>query len=252
MNKEAEFKSSAAAVLRSVTNRQKLESYYRQISSIENISEEELRFLHQVQSILGQYQNPIKGIDDQLIREKCQNLARQLESELQSEMLSSELELIERVLSQFRRNGFFTWLLSSENSKSQYDKSTLKSLLPKNEYDVQHLLYSLFRVLFSECRTEVSHDDGYKTVRSDIYISDTTIIEVKSTTRPSMTESKLVEEICADMIRFSQKNHYFFIYDDRYLISDRDQFETVYSKNGSNSNKRVKIYVCYPYLTQLD
>lgn len=168
MNKEAEFKSSAAAVLRSVTNRQKLESYYRQISSIENISEE-LRFLHQVQSILGQYQNPIKGIDDQLIREKCQNLARQLESELQSEMLNSELELIERVLSQFRRNGFFTWLLSSENSKSQYDKSTLKIFFQK----MSMMFSTCYIVCFESCFQSAELKSAMMT---DIKLYDQTFI----------------------------------------------------------------------------
>lgn len=248
MNREDRFESMVCSSLRSVSDRESLKNYYQSlIRSTENTDDRHQKIQNQIRCILDRPSNPIKGIDDQLIREKCYTLADQLEREPVNVSADPETELVERVLKQFRKNGFLTWILQKSNSKSKYSLDTLKDMVPDNEYDVQHLLFSLFRVLFDTCRTEVSQDDGYSTVRSDIYISEKTIIEVKSTARSSMSERDLIEEICSDTIRFDQKNHYFFVYDSRRLIKDRDQFESRYSENGSNPNKMVKIFICYPY-----
>lgn len=245
MNKEENFKDEICSSLRNVADRENLKRYCQSLMKVtEETGGSYQTIVDQIQSILNQNPNQIKGIDDQLIRENCHALADRLETI----RTDPETELVERVLTQFRQNGFLTRILQRSNSKSKYCQDMLRELIPENEYDVQHLLFSLFRVLFQTCRTEVNQDDGHRTVRSDISISENTIIEVKSTTRSSLIEGKLIDEICSDIARFHQKNHYFFIYDSRSLIKDRDQFELEYSKKGKIFNKNVKIYVCYPYL----
>lgn len=105
----------------------------------------------------------------------------------------------------------------------------LANLKIKNEYDIQHLLYAYLKPLYPLARAEVSEDTGYSTVRTDIFLDAEHVIEVKCT-RATMKPKKLIEEIEADMIHYSAKNIYFFIYDKEKIIDNplvfKENYET--------------------------
>lgn len=90
-------------------------------------------------------------------------------------------------------------------------------------------------------RTEVNQDTGYATVRTDISLDSETVIEVKCT-RPSMQLGKLKEEIAADMIHYSEKNIYFFIYDKEKIIKEPQIFKKTYEKMVKEKNIHITIH----------
>lgn len=98
------------------------------------------------------------------------------------------------------------------HKKGGIQKEQLEGLKIKNEYDVQYLLYAYLKPLYPMARAEVNEDTGYSTVRTDILLDSENTIEVKCT-RKGMVLKKLVEEIEADMVHYSAKSIYFFIYD---------------------------------------
>lgn len=108
---------------------------------------------------------------------------------------------------------FLEGLIEREpHKRAGIQKEQLEMLKIKNEYDVRHLLFAYIRPLYPMARTEVSEDTGYNTVRADIALDVKNVIEVKCT-RKGMTQKKLIEEIEADMVHYSEECIYFFIYD---------------------------------------
>ena len=122
-------------------------------------------------------------------------------------------------------------------------KEQLETLKIKNEYDVQHLLFAYMRPLYPMARTEVSEDTGYNTVRVDIALDMKNVIEVKCT-RKGMYQKKLIEEIEADMVHYSAKAIYFFIYDKEKIIENPLNFKTAYEKKIVN--KQIHIIIHQP------
>lgn len=115
------------------------------------------------------------------------------------------------------------------HKKGGIQKEQLEGLKIKNEYDVQHLLYAYLKPLYPMARAEVNEDTGYSTVRTDILIGSENTIEVKCT-RKGMVLKKLVEEIEADMVHYSAKSIYFFIYDKEKLIENPYNFKKTYEE----------------------
>ena len=120
-------------------------------------------------------------------------------------------------------------------------KEQLEGLRIKNEYDVQHLLYAYLKPLYPMARAEVNEDTGYGTVRSDILLDSKNTIEVKCT-RKGMVLKKLVEEIEADMVHYSAKNIYFFIYDKEKLIDNPCNFKSSYEEKMKDKHIYIIIH----------
>ncbi len=129
------------------------------------------------------------------------------------------------------------------HKKGGIQKEHLENLKIKNEYDVQHLLYAYLKPIYPTARTEVNEDTGYSTVRTDIFLDTDQVIEVKCT-RSEMSLKKLVEEIEADMVHYSAKNIYFFIYDKAKIIKDSLVFKRTYEEKVEN--KQIHIIIHQP------
>lgn len=119
----------------------------------------------------------------------------------------------------------------------------LESLRIKNEYDIQHFLYAYLKPLYPLARNEVNEDTGYNTVRTDIWIDSENTIEVKCT-RKGMVWKKLVEEIEADMVHYSARNIYFFIYDKEKIIENPVIFKKTYEEKMIG--KQIHIIIHQP------
>lgn len=115
------------------------------------------------------------------------------------------------------------------HKKGGIQKQQLESLKIKNEYDIHHLLYAYLKPLYPMERAEVNEDTGYGTVRTDILLDSENTIEIKCT-RKGMALKKLVEEIEADMVHYSAKSIYFFIYDKEKLIQNPCNFKKTYEE----------------------
>ena len=131
----------------------------------------------------------------------------------------------------------------SPHKRAGIQKEQLEALKIKNEYDVQHLLFSYIRPLYPLARAEVSKDTGYNTVRVDITLDAKNVIEVKCT-RKDMYQKKLIEEIEADMVHYSAETIYFFIYDKEKIIENPLNFKNVYEKKVTN--KQIHIIIHQP------
>lgn len=139
---------------------------------------------------------------------------------------------------------FLEGLIEREpHKKGGIQKEQLELLKIKNEYDVQHLLFAYLRPLYPMVRAEVSEDTGYNTVRVDIVLDIKNVIEVKCT-RKGMAQKKLIEEIEADMVHYSAKNIYFFIYDKEKIIDNPLGFKKTYEKKVTN--KQIHIIIHQP------
>lgn len=185
------------------------------------------------------------GIDHQLIRTRCADLAASVLQEQNSqEPLPHPSRITEQVLASLSDEDLLQTFRIPIHKKCTLHQGLPKQLAIQNEYDVQQMLYWIFRLIFPECALELPQNDGYGGLRPDLSIAEDLIIEIKSTQRDSMTERELIEEITADMTRFSQKYHYFFIYDARRLISDRHQFISTYEGTAKKMpDKRIRIFI---------
>lgn len=153
--------------------------------------------------------------------------------------VSSDNTILMEILDNFYL--FLEGLIEREpHKKGGIRKEQLELLKIKNEYDIQHLLFAYLRPLYPLARTEVSEDTGYSTVRVDIVLDSENVIEVKCT-RKGMVKKRLIEEIEADMIHYSAKNIYFFIYDKEKIIDNPFNFKTTYEKKMSD--KRIHIII---------
>lgn len=115
--------------------------------------------------------------------------------------------------------------------RAPHGKATITQALQQieiqNEYDVQHLLYSLIKPIFPQARTETVDDIGYGGIRYDIVIDDDDLTIETKCTRAKMTERQLTEEIAADSFHYKKENVFFFIYDRYKIIRNKTAFETM-------------------------
>ena len=138
-------------------------------------------------------------------------------------------ELLYKILDQFY---LFveTFYEKEPNKRATIKREQLNELRMGNEYDVQHILFSIIRLFFTNARTEVCEDTGYAMVRSDIWIPNLdTVVEIKCS-NTSMNQKKLMEEIASDMVHYHAKIIYFFIYDKDKIIKNREAFINTYEK----------------------
>lgn len=127
--------------------------------------------------------------------------------------------------------------------RAPHGKATITQALQqieiKNEYDVQHLLYSLIKPIFPQARTETVDDTGYGGIRYDIVIADYDLTIETKCTRAKMTERQLTEEIAADSFHYKKENVFFFVYDRYKIIRNKTAFETAYSREENGKMLRT-------------
>lgn len=137
---------------------------------------------------------------------------------------------------------FLENLLEREpHKKAGIRKSTLECFKIANEYDVQHLLYAYLKPLYPMARLEVNEDTGYAAVRVDIFLDADNVIEIKCT-RKGMALKKLIEEIEADMVHYSAKNIYFFLYDKEKIIENPFNLKKAYEEKMKDKNIHIVIH----------
>ena len=137
---------------------------------------------------------------------------------------------------------FLENLLEREpHKKSGINKIQLEGFKIRNEYDVQHLLYAYLKPLYPMARLEVNEDTGYGTVRADILLDEDCAVEIKCT-RKGMSLKKLIEEIEADMVHYSEKNICFFIYDKEKIIENAFRFKKTYEEKMKDKHIHVIIH----------
>ena len=133
---------------------------------------------------------------------------------------------------------------TNPHKKATLNFNCLQGIHINNEYDLQHILYSVLKPLCNDTRLEVCEDTGYGTVRADIKIpSLNTIIETKCT-RQNMSYKKLIEEIEADIVHYKAEVIYFYIYDNEKIIKDKQNFEITFNKEFDG--KRIEVIVLQP------
>lgn len=151
------------------------------------------------------------------------------------------IEFVEQIMSDNQKdeelllvlNNFYIFLENliekKPHKKGGIKEEHLKCLKITNEYDIQHLLYAYLKPLYPMARAEVNEDTGYGTVRTDIFLDSEQVIEVKCT-RSTMRLKKLTEEIESDIVHYSAKNIYFFIYDKEKIIENPEIFKRTYEE----------------------
>lgn len=127
------------------------------------------------------------------------------------------------------------------DKRAKLTAENLQKIQIENEYDLQHILYAVLKPLFMDARKEVAEDSGIGTIRSDIRIASAdSIIEAKCT-RNNMSFKKLTEEIEADIVHYTSKFIYFYVYDKAKIIKDKYIFETNFSQIFDGKTVRVII-----------
>ena len=138
----------------------------------------------------------------------------------------------------------FTEFMDLLRNKQLHKKATLKkeclqSIEIQNEYDLQHLLYAFMKPQFQDMREEVSNDSGLSTNRVDFSVpSIDTILETKCTSQ-NMSRKALIEALEADIVHYSAKNIYFYIYDKERIIDDIYTFKRYFTRNIDNKNIKI-------------
>jgi hypothetical protein len=122
-------------------------------------------------------------------------------------------------------------------------KKDLDAIQIGNEYDVQRILYSIIRTIFTTARVEVSDDTGYKFIRYDIKIDEYDIVIEVKCTRKSMTERNLTEELGSDAFHYNADYVFFFIYDKENIIKNIDAFIRNYKRQKNEFGINVETIV---------
>lgn len=181
---------------------------------------------------------PLNAYSDRETKENMEAAKQRVISYIENILCDNEKE--EQILEIL--NNFYLFLENlierEPHKRGGIQQEQLHALKIKNEYDVQHLLYACIKLLYPMARAEVSEDTGYGTVRTDIFLDNNHVIEVKCT-RKNMSLKKLTEEIEADMIHYNAENIYFFLYDKEKIIENPMVFKKCYEEKI----KEKKVYI---------
>ena len=181
------------------------------------------------------------GYSEKDTKEKMQDAKKRVIAYLTGIMSErTDKELVIQVLENFYL--FLENLLEREpHKKSGINKIQLEGFKIRNEYDVQHLLYAYLKPLYPMARLEVNEDTGYGTVRADILLDEDCAVEIKCT-RKGMSLKKLIEEIEADMVHYSEKNICFFIFVKEKIIENAFRFKKTYEEKMKDKHIHVIIH----------
>lgn len=153
--------------------------------------------------------------------------------------------IIERILSNI--NIYLKSMYhESLHKKCTFSEDILHQIKIKNEYDIQHVLYSLLRTVFPEIRREVNGDNGYSGTRADLYLDQYDIIIEVKCTRQNMSEKQLTEELGADAFHYKTENLYLFIYDKEDIIKNPEAYQMAFYRSYEKFGKNVKGFVIKP------
>lgn len=206
-------------------------------------------FNRELTQIIKEKQKYMKNkFSDEVTRESMMKAKESLIVYLES-ILYEEKKDIEKqkYLKEYLHNFYFFLEAFREikpHKKSTLDFEVLQAIKIENEYDLQHLLYSVLKPLCKDTRVEVSEDTGCGAVRADLKIpSLNTIIETKCT-RKNMSFKKLTEEIKSDIVHYEAGFIYFYIYDKEKIIKDRQAFEMTF--NREFDGKKVEVIILQP------
>ncbi|MBU3075452.1 PD-(D/E)XK nuclease domain-containing protein [Clostridium estertheticum] len=153
--------------------------------------------------------------------------------------------IIKKILNNFYEH-IKAMYFDTVHGKGNITKERLDNIRIGNEYDVQRILFSLIKPVFTDARIEVVDNTGCSTVRYDIDIgSCNTTIEVKCS-RKSMTERTLNEEMGSDSFHYNRNNIIFFVYDKESIVSDIQSYHKTYNKVFDN--KSIDIIIIQPII----
>lgn len=124
-------------------------------------------------------------------------------------------------------------------------KNNLPKVEIKNEYDVQQLMYPLIRSVFPDARLEENEDSGHHTIRKDIVIDSQDIVIELKCSRKSMNERSLSEEVASDIVHYSNKYVFFYIYDKEKVIKNPISFKKTY-ENKKIEQKEIVVEIFQP------
>ena len=185
----------------------------------------------------------IKTATEDILR-ILENLDMEVSDDLSEETVKL---IIERILSHvnvYLKSMYY----DKTHQKSTFSEEILHQITIKNEYDIQHILYSLLRAVFPEIRRGVNGDNGYSGTRADLYLEQYDItIEIKCT-RKGMSEKQLTEELGADAFHYKIKNLYLFIYDREDIIKNPEAYQMAFYRSYDKFGKNVKGFIIKPYM----
>lgn len=130
------------------------------------------------------------------------------------------------------------------DKRATLDVDILQCIHVENEYDLQHILYAALKPLYPDVRREVARDSGVAMVKGDLEIPSLGLVLEVKCTRKTMTLRKLTEEIEADIVHYSAKQIWFYVYDKEMLIGDKESYEAAFSRVFDG--KIVKMLVQQP------
>lgn len=225
-------KYDIANKLKQIGTRSELVNFRNSLEKEEKLNADVADLCSEIEHFLSQPPCPFGGMDKELVSRECHSLAEKYSNFGWVEAAEEDIRILEQILSSLSNEDLIEQFRSPIHAKCTIHKQLIGKLQYDTEYDVQQMLYWILRIVFPNCQIETHQNDGYAGLRTDISISENVIIEVKSTTRDSLIENKLIDEIVADEGRFDQKFHYFFIYDAKRVIKDKEQFIKNYEMRG--------------------
>lgn len=155
------------------------------------------------------------------------------------------IRLIEKVLNNFHMY-YQAMYRNPVHKKGTMAQSALKAIEIGNEYDLQRMLYSLLLPIFPTARQEVENDNGYSTMRADLYVDDYDVaIEIKCT-RNSMSEKTLIDELGADGFHYKASTIFFFVYDKIHMTKNPAAFQKAFARERNTDGKMVRLVVLQP------
>jgi hypothetical protein len=120
----------------------------------------------------------------------------------------------------------------------------------ENEYDVQQLLFSIFKLFIDDTRREEPTPSLAGTSsKCDIFLcSDEIVIEVKMTRRGLKTNKEVSDELMSDVNRYNKhpqcKLVFFFVFDPNRDIKNPRVFEGDINKLATKNEMKIETYVC--------
>lgn len=164
-----------------------------------------------------------------------------------SKKLSKEtaLTIIEAILKNFQMH-YQAMYKNPVHRKGTITQNTLEAIQIGNEYDLQRMLYSLLLPIFPTVRQEVTSDNGYGSMRADLYVDDYDVVVETKCTRDSMSEKKLVDELGADGFHYKASTIFFFVYDKASVIKNPEAFKKVFIRERNTDGKRIRMVIVPP------
>jgi hypothetical protein len=153
--------------------------------------------------------------------------------------------IIERILNNFYKH-LQEMYQSEVHGKAKILKCDLDKIKIGNEYDVQRILYSIIKPVFPSARVEVTEDNGYNSMRYDIFIDEYDIVIEVKCTRKNMNERQLTEELGSDIFHYNPNILFFFIYDKENIIRNVDAFTKAYTRKDDTLSKSIETIVIQP------